>query len=130
MLIYADTSALVKLVLPEAESEALEAWQATMEARFITSDLTRTELMRAVRRTNPKLMTDATEFMVKVAFIPLDYSVYDEAGVIPPPELRSLDAIHLTAARLAGRQLDGILTYDERLAEAAQAFGIRVFSPA
>lgn len=129
MLAYVDTSALVKLVLPEAESETLNNWRNAKEVRFITSDLTRTELLRAVRRTNSALTTEAVKLLGEVAFISLDFSVFEEAGFAPPPELRSLDAIHLTAARLAGSQLDGMLTYDDRLAEAAGAFGIRTFSP-
>lgn len=129
MLVYADTSALVKLILPEVESEALADWRKTMEVRIVTSELTRAELMRAVRRIAPQASPSVTELFETIAFISLDYSVYDEAAVIPPLELRSLDAIHLTAARLVGSQLDGMLTYDARLAEAAQAIGLRAFSP-
>ncbi|MCB0998301.1 MAG: hypothetical protein KDB40_03310 [Acidimicrobiales bacterium] len=42
---------------------------------------------------------------------------------------RSLDAIHLAAALDVGDQLDGIVTYDERLADAASHLGIRVITP-
>lgn len=46
---YLDTSALVKLVVREAESDALVSWLQS-HPTVATSDLTRTELMRAVRR--------------------------------------------------------------------------------
>lgn len=129
MLVYADTSALVKFIVPEHESTGLTAWRIANEVRLITCDLARTELVRAVRRTNAPKTPAAFRFLDEIAIAHLDYSIYDEAGVIPPLELRSLDAIHLTAARLLGSQLDGMLTYDERLADAARAVGIRCFSP-
>ncbi|MBK5250721.1 MAG: VapC toxin family PIN domain ribonuclease, partial [Actinomycetales bacterium] len=43
--------------------------------------------------------------------------------------LRSLDAVHLAAALSLGDDLEGIVTYDDRLAEAAQANGVPVASP-
>ena len=89
----------------------------------------RNELMRAVRRSNPRSAPDVRDLFERVAIISLDGSVYDEAGLIAPMELRTLDAIHLSAARLLGEQLDGMLCYDDRLSEAAEYAGIRVFSP-
>jgi predicted nucleic acid-binding protein len=47
-----------------------------------------------------------------------------------PLELRSLDAIHLATASLLGADLGEIVTYDERMAAAAQSMGFRVSSPA
>jgi hypothetical protein len=43
--------------------------------------------------------------------------------------LRSLDAIHLAAALDLGDDLDGLVTYDERLGEAARLNGITVLAP-
>jgi hypothetical protein len=48
-LLYLDSSALVKLVLPEAESEALLESLSAWPVR-ITSDLARVEVVRATRR--------------------------------------------------------------------------------
>jgi len=130
MLVYADTSALVKLILLEAESSALQAWYEQFQVRTVTCELTRTELRRAVRRQNMQFESEVEATFEKIGFIPLDHSVYDEAGEMSPIELCSLDAIHLTAARLVKSQIAGMLTYDDRLAEAARAIGIRTFSPA
>lgn len=129
MIVYADTSALVKLVVNESHSNALDTWITTNSVRLMSSNLTRTEFFRAVRRRNLRNTENAYTLLDRVGIINLDHSVYDEAGIIPPIELRSLDAIHLTAARLLGRQLDGLLTYDDRLAEAAQSMGMRIYSP-
>jgi len=41
-------------------------------------------------------------------------------------ELRSLDAIHLATAQLLGKEFGRVVTYDERMAEAARVLGMRV----
>lgn len=46
-----------------------------------------------------------------------------------PGELRSLDAVHLAIAERLGSDLDEIVVYDERMAEAARAMGYRVSAP-
>jgi predicted nucleic acid-binding protein len=55
--------------------------------------------------------------------------VLREAGMLRPGELRSLDAIHLATALQFGDELRHIVTYDDRLAEAARTHGMRVQSP-
>jgi predicted nucleic acid-binding protein len=47
----------------------------------------------------------------------------------PDRMLRSLDAIHLATARVLGPDLDGLATYDDRLAAAAKDAGIPVIEP-
>jgi predicted nucleic acid-binding protein len=49
--------------------------------------------------------------------------------VLLPIELRSLDAIHLATAGRIGRDLGEIVTYDQKMAFAAQQMGYRVSSP-
>jgi len=43
--------------------------------------------------------------------------------------LRNLDAIHLAVALDLGDDLDGIVTYDDRLAAAAEGLGVAVIAP-
>lgn len=52
------------------------------------------------------------------------------AGMLLPIELRSLYAIHLATALRLGRDLGEIVTYDQRMALAAQQMGFKVSSPA
>lgn len=129
MLVYADTSALVKLVLEEAETDALANWIDEHQTRVLTCDLSSTELMRAVRRSNPDRAPHARELLSRCALIRLDPSLYESAGLLDPTELRSLDAIHLTAAMQLGDQLDAFLGYDDRLLRAARRFGLPTASP-
>ena len=49
--------------------------------------------------------------------------------VVSSDLLRSLDALHLAAAVELGDELDGIVTYDERLSQAASHHGIAVVAP-
>jgi predicted nucleic acid-binding protein len=55
--------------------------------------------------------------------------VLDAAGTLLPPGLLSLDAIHLASARLLGRDLRSIVTYDHRLVDAARQVGLSTVSP-
>jgi predicted nucleic acid-binding protein len=64
-----------------------------------------------------------------VELIRVNDSVLNEAGVVQPPDLRSLDAIHLVTARQLGSDLSHIVTYDDRMAEGANRLGLRVLSP-
>lgn len=129
MAFYVDTSALVKLVVAEAESAALQAWLAHVETDVVAGDLVRTELMRAVRKTVPDRALRARVVLDSVTLIEIRAAIFDEAGRLDPAGLRSLDAIHLAAALDLGDDLDGLVTYDARLAEAAEANGVAVVMP-
>lgn len=126
---YIDASAVVKLVVREVESDALRSFVASRE--LVTSDLTRAELLRAVRRVPALAGTDSHVHSVLDAclVLPVDELVLERAGRLAPATLRTLDAIHLaTAVRVRG-DIDSIVTYDGRLAEAAEQHGLRVEMP-
>ena len=129
-LLYLDSSALVKLVLPEVETAGLIAFLATWTA-LIASDLARVEVLRAVRRIGPDRATveRAEAVLNSVAMIPIDGVVLDAAANVEPAALRSLDAIHLATALTVQTDLAGPVTYDARLAEAARRAGIQVYAP-
>jgi predicted nucleic acid-binding protein len=65
-----------------------------------------------------------------VELLAIDEEVLSRASVLGPPVMRSLDAIHLASALTLGRELDAVVTYDRRLASAAEQVGLRVESPA
>lgn len=130
MATYLDTSALTKLVIGEAESSALVGWLAEEDRGATTCDLARTELLRAVRRVAPVQDLRAWLILERVTLTEMTKPVLRQAGLLDPPVLRSLDAIHLAAALDLGDDLEAMVTYDERLAEAAVANGIRVVAPA
>lgn len=131
-MIYADTSAIVKLVVSEAETSALIAWlQQHDDENLVTSALTRVELMRtAVRDGSSGLMDRASRVLAGIDIIPITEAVIARAETIGPSTLRSLDAIHLASAAHIGEQLTGVLAYDRRLLEGCARLGYVTWSPA
>ncbi|MGH9189991.1 MAG: type II toxin-antitoxin system VapC family toxin [Acidimicrobiales bacterium] len=125
---YLDTSAMAKLVRTEHETAALRRW--LRGKRWIVSDLHRTELRRAAARVGALASARADRLLAESDVIRVTAEVFDDAGRLQPPDLRSLDAVHLAAAMALGPDLAGIVAYDERLAAAAVAAGLRVSSPA
>lgn len=126
MVVYVDTSALGALLVEQPESHALEEWLDQTTHSLVSSDLLETELRRIAIREDID-QADVTLILDGVALAALDRAVYRNAGLLPMPYLRTLDALHLEAAL----RLDAstILTYDHRLAEAARSLGLDVFSP-
>ena len=125
---YLDTSALTKLVVAEVESNALRAWLRTAREP-VACDLARTELIRAVRRSAPDRLLQARAVLDSLTLIEVTPSVFDQAGRLDPTTLRSFDAIHLATALDLGDDLDTLVTYDDRLTDAATLNGIRVTAP-
>jgi uncharacterized protein len=130
-MIYLDTSALVKLIRREPESDALADWlDARPSALWVSSTLVEVELPRALRRTDPALLADVPATVARVARYEIDEVVRAAAAAFPDPNLRSLDAIHLATARgIFGRQLTAFVTYDLRLLAAAEASDLPSASP-
>ena len=128
-IFYADTSALVKLLAREEETAALREWIQEEDKLLIGSDLLRVELMRAVRRTYPEEATLVRDVLDSLMLVPISSDICDAAARLDPGTLGSLDAIHLATALTVGDGLEGILVYDDRLAEAAARYGLRVIAP-
>lgn len=129
MAYYLDTSAAVKLVLAEAGSTALTAWLVARADEIVSSDLLRTELLRATRRGSPDQMPRARVVLDSITLLTVGTATFERAAAVEPVTLRSRDAVHLAAALELGDELDGIVTYDERLAEAASLHGVAVIAP-
>lgn len=126
---YIDTSALVKLVVSEAETDALRSWIDTGSPTLVSCDLARAELLRAVRRAAPDRVVQARVLLDSITLVALATATFEAAGRLDPAVLRTLDAIHVAAALELGDDLTGMVTYDDRLAGAAQANGITVVAP-
>lgn len=53
----------------------------------------------------------------------------ERARRLPPGVLRSLDAIHVATALELGEDLTAVVSYDQRMIDAATAAGLEVVSP-
>lgn len=135
-MIYLDSSALVKLVLAERPRDELVRWVGERRDR-VSSVITSIELRRAVRRAmsvepsparRRELLRTADAVLEQVSLLALDDAIVARASALDPPALRALDAVHVASA-LAVEPLEGLVTYDARLAAAATAAGLVVFSP-
>lgn len=126
---YLETSAAVKLLYPERESTSLAEWFDDRRDRVVSSDLLRTELQRVAKRWSLERAVRTRVFIDELTSIRLDIPLFDRAGKLDPPELRSLDALHLAAAEALGPDLAGIVTYDQRMIDAADHLGIKTASP-
>ncbi|MGB8995317.1 MAG: type II toxin-antitoxin system VapC family toxin [Pseudonocardiaceae bacterium] len=130
-MIYLDTTALVKLIRREPESDALTDWLEARATRIpVTSVLAEVELPRALRRSAPDLVSAVPALLEHIARHEIDDLVRTTAAGYPRADLRSLDAIHLATAQVVfGNQLASFVTYDTRLLSAAEALGLPVASP-
>jgi predicted nucleic acid-binding protein len=134
-VVYADASALVKLVRDEAESAVLRAYIGGRD--LVSSELVLTEIPRAVRRAaalDPglplqALLERAGSLIDALALRPVDQELLAGAGALPEPALRALDAIHVASA-VDLDPLEAFVTYDERQAAAARLAGLRTMAPA
>lgn len=127
--VYLDSSALVKLVVREPESGALAAHLRGVPERASCA-LARVEVVRAVRAHGPRAVARARQLLHRVSLVHLDDVLLDDAAELEGDDLRSLDAIHLAAARALGDALGELITYDRRMAAAARDLGLPTGAPA
>ena len=127
--LYLDSSAFVKLVVEEAETTAVREFLASHGARRVSSTLLRAESLRAVRHLGPDALATVREGLRRVDLIGIDDRILDAAGTLEPLVLRTLDAIHLATAMAVGDDLAAIVTYDERMIDAARLLGLATASP-
>ena len=135
--IYVDASALVKLFVPEAESDALNE-ALVGSAEVILSDLALTEMPSALgRRTREgrlthtesrRLYREAEKLAASCRLAELTPPVHRRAERLlltsTDVPLRALDALHLALALDGGAAT--LVTYDPRLRGAAASQGLFV----
>ena len=128
--VYLDASALVKLVVREPESVALMEFLREHPDR-VSSALALAEVPRALRRARfgAAERRRAREVLARVALVDIDRRALAAAAAIEPPTVRTLDAIHLATALALHEDLAALVTYDRRLAVAAERADLPVQAP-
>jgi predicted nucleic acid-binding protein len=126
--IYVDTSALVKLIVAEAESSELLAYLRNRPTR-IASAIAIVELGRALGRRPGVDAARAFQLLDRLVLVEADRRILEHAASLAPAELRSLDAIHLATAIEVRDSIDAVVTYDDRLAAAARGHGFAQVAP-
>lgn len=138
--LYCDASALVKLYVPEADSDELNR---TIRGRgdLLVSDLSITEIVSSLsrRRREGALTAPIAARLHRVILKHAEEGLYRRVELLPATHreaerlllasesapLRAADALHLALA-LSG-DAASLLTYDRRLADAAGSLGLNVF---
>jgi predicted nucleic acid-binding protein len=75
------------------------------------------------------LVVRAQAVVDAIDLVPIPRHLFRDAGLLDPPGMRTLDALHLAVALSMGDDLDGIVTYDARMGDAARRRGIEVVAP-
>jgi predicted nucleic acid-binding protein len=127
-VVYLDSSALVKLVIAEHASAALR-WYLRQHLSRASCALARVEVLRAVRPHGTAALTRARRLLRRLDLVQLDEELLDDAAMLDAGVLRSLDAVHLAAARVFGDELTAVVTYDDRMADAARRLQLPVEAP-
>jgi predicted nucleic acid-binding protein len=125
---YLDTSAALKLLVEEAESDALARAIDREGPDLVACWLLETEMRRAAHREPALTQQAVTEFLEGIDLYEVPSALFREAALLAGPQLRSLDALHLAAAVRIG--VDRVVTYDARMAGSAGVLGINTVAPA
>lgn len=122
-----DTSALAKMVVAEAESEALQSHLRSRATTLTTSQIGAIELTRSARRLGISSANHSHALLASIEIAQLNRAIAQRAANLGPATLRTLDAIHVaTAIEL---RVDVVITYDQRMLEACEANGLEVAAP-
>ncbi len=130
-MLYLDTSALAKLVTMEAETERLHTYLAARPSAIrFASAIVHTELLRAAHLLGDEAVATAREILARLDLVDVSRELLERAGTLAAGQrLRTLDAIHVATASVAGDRLEALVTYDMRMAQAAAAIGLPVERP-
>ncbi len=125
---YLDSSALVKLAVEEPESGALRRYLRRRRP-IVASALARTEVLRALLLEGDEALERGRAVLARVELIRVNDRILTAAAMLRPEHIRSLDAIHLATAQGLATDLARVVTYDERMLDAAKQLGIRTAAP-
>jgi len=130
MTLYVDTSAIMKRYVSEPDSDLAEQLMDS-DPVLVTSQITEIELRRNLTRllegeelirARRTVQSDLHSFAV----IAIDAVTCNEAARLAEVTLcRSLDALHIAAARRVGQETT-FLTFDIRQGQAARSAGLTV----
>jgi predicted nucleic acid-binding protein len=129
-LVYLDATAIVKLVVHEAESTALLDHIGTAP-HVATSVMGVVEVARALARAKaPESVMKSWDAVRRgLDLVPFGPATAARAETLGPPLLRALDAVHVASALDLQPHVREVVTYDARMGHAARAAGLTVVSP-
>ena len=129
-MFYLDTSAAMKLIIDEVETKELRKFISVKKATFISAEIIDLELIRTLMKNYPSAVGQGLIFLDRIAKIEVNSDLVRGAiNLSPDLRLRALDALHVAACHRVRRAVEGLVTYDLEMAEAAETLGLTVFAP-
>ena len=124
---YADSSAILKLLIVEKESAALTDF---IDFTIKSSALTRVEVIRVLNKIAPEKIDRARIILAGIDLTPLNPAILSMAeNFAPAITLKSLDALHVATAIFLDKSVEGVITYDKAMIKNAKELRIKVASP-
>lgn len=140
MILYLDTSSLVKLYVLEPHASLVRKW--TEEAEIVaTCRVAYPETMSAINRRFRQGDLAEKEYELLISkfsrewghFVAVDFDEVEAGRLVKLYGLRGFDAVHLSSAKLLRGSQDNFSlsfsSFDEKLNESASAEGFTVRSP-
>ena len=134
MRLYVDTSALVKLLVREPESERVQHLWLSAARRFSSRLVyveARSALARALRggrltqRQHTRAIRDLDDLLAEIDFVEVTEALVSEAGEIAERHrLRAYDAVHLAASLALDEVALVVATWDVELRRAVPEAGL------
>ena len=133
-MIYFDTSALLKFVKRERESESLRSWRRRLaaETELVTSELAGLEIARTLLRAgvyHQRVPYVTGQALRGLYLVDVTSAVLARARTYGVRRLGVLDAVHVATADPFLGVLTDFVTYDSELAAAAIELGLPVTTP-
>jgi uncharacterized protein len=126
---YLDSSAIVKLIVPEVGSRALSTAVNGFDDA-VTSEIAVVEVTRAIQRTGLDQRFGRTDDVLRrLILLAVDAEVIALARHLEPADLGTLDAVHVASALSLGLDDLTFVGYDRRQLTAAHVAGLAVASP-
>jgi uncharacterized protein len=128
-LLYLDSSALVKLLIEEPESAALQDHIDAEKSTLVTSRLALVEVPRAtaIANNSKEVQHETNRLLDSCLVIDVHNELLNAARRLTSPTIRTLDAIHLATALHVIP--DQFIAYDIRLITAAKRYGLPLEYP-
>jgi predicted nucleic acid-binding protein len=124
---YLDSSAILKLIIIEAESDSLRKF---INTKVITSAISRVEVIRTLSLNDESLIIAGQMVLEKFELMPLSRPILTIAENFSSQiTLRSLDALQVASVIFLSPMVKSLITYDKNMIKNAKALGISVVSP-
>lgn len=125
-IVYLDSSVALRTILDVPERERLQAWMQTPRTTYVSSRLLHTETVRVLRR-DGRPLTDGAPLLDRVGMLDITKETHTVAESIEH-HLKTLDALHLATALLAGAPVT-VASHDTAMKTVAEHLGLSTTDP-